>query len=310
MHVIADVTATRRAARTLATSCDAVLPACEDATTLAWLAARVPGGACRSCSTSTPTASRRRSSRRAGSSPRSTCRGRPRGPLGAFPRWSSRAPRAGARASSSPTMRRSSTLPEASWRRPAMMWSSRSTCPGRRCRSRCWRGVGVPCRSRSPAWSSTRRTTASAWSRRWARRRKDRLRRSASTARVTGTRPSAPACWRRWTPPALRIALGLRLNGLMDVEVMVGGPEPKVLEVDARLPSQTPTAVYWSSGLNIVELLAETARVGAPPAVDRTGPARSRLPARAGLRGFAGGARRACHGKRRSPETGSRVLRR
>ena len=68
----------------------------------------------------------------------------------------------------------------------------------------------------------------------------------------------------------VRIAEGLGLNGLMDVEVMVSGAQPKVLEIDARLPSQTPTAVYWSSGLNIVELLAETVRSEAPPVVDRT----------------------------------------
>ena len=69
---------------------------------------------------------------------------------------------------------------------------------------------------------------------------------------------------------SVRVAEGLGLNGLMDVEVMVGGAEPKLLEIDARLPSQTPTAVYWSSGLNIVELLLRTVLDGAPPAVDRT----------------------------------------
>ncbi len=69
---------------------------------------------------------------------------------------------------------------------------------------------------------------------------------------------------------SVRVAEGLGLNGLMDVEVMIRGTEPKLLEIDARLPSQTPTAVYWSSGLNIVELLARTVRDGAPPAVDRT----------------------------------------
>jgi pyrrolysine biosynthesis protein PylC len=68
---------------------------------------------------------------------------------------------------------------------------------------------------------------------------------------------------------SLRVAQGLGLNGLMDVEVMVRGSEPKLLEIDARLPSQTPTAVYWSSGLNIVELLEKTVREGAPPPVDR-----------------------------------------
>jgi pyrrolysine biosynthesis protein PylC len=68
----------------------------------------------------------------------------------------------------------------------------------------------------------------------------------------------------------VRIAEGLGLNGLMDVEVMVRGAEPLLLEIDARLPSQTPTAVYWSSGLNLVELLARTVLQGSPPMVDRT----------------------------------------
>ncbi|HEY5386608.1 MAG TPA: ATP-grasp domain-containing protein [Thermoleophilia bacterium] len=73
---------------------------------------------------------------------------------------------------------------------------------------------------------------------------------------------------------ACLLAEGLGLNGLMDVEVMVRGPELKVLEIDARLPSQTPTAVYWSCGLNIVELLYDTLCRGAPPPVDR-GPRRA-----------------------------------
>jgi pyrrolysine biosynthesis protein PylC len=72
----------------------------------------------------------------------------------------------------------------------------------------------------------------------------------------------------------VRIAEGLGLNGLMDVEVMVRGAEPLLLEIDARLPSQTPTAVYWSSGLNLVELLARTVQQGSPPVGDRT-PARA-----------------------------------
>ena len=68
---------------------------------------------------------------------------------------------------------------------------------------------------------------------------------------------------------SVRVAEGLGLRGLMDVEAMVRGAEPKLLEIDARLPSQTPTAVYWSSGLNIVEVLARTVIDGALPAVDR-----------------------------------------
>ena len=56
---------------------------------------------------------------------------------------------------------------------------------------------------------------------------------------------------------SLVLAEAVRLRGVMDVEVIVHDGVPKVLEIDARLPSQTPTAVYWSTGVNIVEILAE-----------------------------------------------------
>jgi pyrrolysine biosynthesis protein PylC len=82
-------------------------------------------------------------------------------------------------------------------------------------------------------------------------------------------RAVAPSTLAAFDAAAVCLAEGLDLNGLMDVEVMVRGPELRVLEIDARLPSQTPTAVYWSCGLNIVELLHQTARDGAPPRVDR-----------------------------------------
>ena len=42
VHVQADITADEAATKSLVTSCDAVLPACEDEPTLAWLAERVP----------------------------------------------------------------------------------------------------------------------------------------------------------------------------------------------------------------------------------------------------------------------------
>ena len=80
----------------------------------------------------------------------------------------------------------------------------------------------------------------------------------------------APGTLAAFDAAASRLGAGLGLNGLMDVEVMVRGGEPKVLEIDARLPSQTPTAVYWSCGLNIVELLHETVRHGLPAGIDRT----------------------------------------
>jgi len=66
------------------------------------------------------------------------------------------------------------------------------------------------------------------------------------------------------------IATGLGLRGIMDIEVMLHGDELKVLEVDARLPSQTPTAVFHSCGVNLVEMLAETFVRGRTPSFDRS----------------------------------------
>jgi pyrrolysine biosynthesis protein PylC len=56
---------------------------------------------------------------------------------------------------------------------------------------------------------------------------------------------------------SISLAEALGLKGLMDVEVILQHNLLKVLEIDARLPSQTPTAVYWSSGLNMVAMLAD-----------------------------------------------------
>ena len=65
---------------------------------------------------------------------------------------------------------------------------------------------------------------------------------------------------------SVRLAEGLGLCGLMDVEVMVAPDGPRVLEIDARLPSQTPTAVLWSSGLNILQAYADMVCRGGLPA--------------------------------------------
>lgn len=69
---------------------------------------------------------------------------------------------------------------------------------------------------------------------------------------------------------SVRLAEGLGLRGLMDVEVMIADDGPRVLEIDARLPSQTPTAVLGSSGLNLLAALADTVRDGRLPPVDRS----------------------------------------
>jgi pyrrolysine biosynthesis protein PylC len=54
-----------------------------------------------------------------------------------------------------------------------------------------------------------------------------------------------------------KIAKGLRLNGLTDVQAICREGLPKVNEINARLPSQTPTVVYHSSGINMITLLAK-----------------------------------------------------
>jgi pyrrolysine biosynthesis protein PylC len=54
-----------------------------------------------------------------------------------------------------------------------------------------------------------------------------------------------------------RIAAALNLSGIMDIEIIDDAGELKVLEIDARLPSQTPSAVYHSKGVNMVDLLSK-----------------------------------------------------
>jgi pyrrolysine biosynthesis protein PylC len=66
---------------------------------------------------------------------------------------------------------------------------------------------------------------------------------------------------------ALIIAQSLRLRGIMDVEVILNQGVPKVLEIDARLPSQTPTAVYESTGINMLELLGHIFVRGIRPTI-------------------------------------------
>ncbi len=62
---------------------------------------------------------------------------------------------------------------------------------------------------------------------------------------------------KKFNEMAKEIAKGLRLNGLTDVQAISKEGVPNVNEINARLPSQTPTVVYHSSGVNMVSLLAE-----------------------------------------------------
>lgn len=75
--------------------------------------------------------------------------------------------------------------------------------------------------------------------------------------RVLAPTELPPACISEFERISLSIAEAIMLNGLMDVEVILHDNTLKVLEVDARLPSQTPTAVFWSTGINILEILAD-----------------------------------------------------
>jgi len=65
----------------------------------------------------------------------------------------------------------------------------------------------------------------------------------------------------------LTIARALNVKGIMDVEVILHEGTLKVLEIDARLPSQTPTAVYLSTGINMVEMLGTLFWKGERPLV-------------------------------------------
>jgi pyrrolysine biosynthesis protein PylC len=76
---------------------------------------------------------------------------------------------------------------------------------------------------------------------------------------------------------SVTIAEAIRLTGLMDVEVILHDGCFKVLEVDARFPSQTPLAVHASTGCNMIEMLGELFLAG------KTSPMRPAMDARGAL---------------------------
>jgi len=75
--------------------------------------------------------------------------------------------------------------------------------------------------------------------------------------RVTAPSTLADALISKFEQLSLALADALNLKGIMDVEVILHQNDLKVIEIDARLPSQTPATVYWSTGLNMLQLLAE-----------------------------------------------------
>ena len=269
-HVIADVTADEARARSLVAACDAVLPACEDEATLTWLAARVPGWGVPLLFdlpayriTASKLASRRLFAEL----------GVPR--PGEWPACGFPAVVKPSKASGSEGV--------------AVVYDHKGLATARRgleCRGHevvveeyvagpslslevlAWGGKAVPLQTTGLEFDSAhdcRRVVAPVG---------EAQAGEASPAGAGGACDwecaVAPGVLGALDTAGVRIAERLGLNGLMDVEVMVSGSGPQLLEIDARLPSQTPTAVYWSSGLNIVELLAQTVLRGAPPEVDRT----------------------------------------
>jgi pyrrolysine biosynthesis protein PylC len=70
---------------------------------------------------------------------------------------------------------------------------------------------------------------------------------------------------------AVTLAEALGLWGIMDVEAILHEERLKVLEIDTRFPSQTPMAVYHSTDVNMLEILAGVI-AGDPDGVRPTAP--------------------------------------
>lgn len=56
---------------------------------------------------------------------------------------------------------------------------------------------------------------------------------------------------------AYNLASNLKLKGIMDVEAINNSDDLRIIEIDARFPSQTPIVVYQSTGINILVLLMQ-----------------------------------------------------
>lgn len=80
--------------------------------------------------------------------------------------------------------------------------------------------------------------------------------------RVTSPCPVTAAQRKQFEEIGCRLAELVNLHGIMDVEVIEDEGLFKVLEIDARIPSQTPTVVYHSSGMNQLEELGDIIMFG------------------------------------------------
>jgi len=82
--------------------------------------------------------------------------------------------------------------------------------------------------------------------------------------RVVGSASLSDKLTKEFEQIGLILARKLNLNGIMDIETILHHGELKVLEIDARLPSQTPISVYHSTGINMLEILGEAFVEGKP----------------------------------------------
>jgi pyrrolysine biosynthesis protein PylC len=77
--------------------------------------------------------------------------------------------------------------------------------------------------------------------------------------RVIAPAQLTPAQERQMLKIGQSLAQSLQIKGIFDIEVISHNGQLKLLEIDARLPSQTPISVYHSTGMNMVEMMVELA---------------------------------------------------
>lgn len=276
-NVVFDVTANEALTKALAGRCDAVLPACEDLETLAWLTARAPEwGVPLLFDLAAYRVTRSKSASWRLFDKLGLARPQP-WPAAGFPAIVKPDDASGSQGvclvnDEEELAAARATLAAASHRAIVEAYVDG---PSLSLEVLAWNGVTLPLQATGLEFDAVydcKRVVAPVGERcggdgrRRALGRDARRDRGGGEEKVDWDELLEPAVLADFAAMAEHLAEGLDLRGVMDVEVLLrDGREPLVLEVDARLPSQTPSVVYWSSGANLVELLVETARRGTPP---------------------------------------------
>jgi pyrrolysine biosynthesis protein PylC len=89
--------------------------------------------------------------------------------------------------------------------------------------------------------------------------------------RVVAPAGLSEALTNRFDEIAVALAEAINLKGIMDLEIILHKNELKILEIDARLPSQTPTVVLKSTGINMLELIYDIFNRGEIPLIPTIG---------------------------------------